>query len=47
MPTLNWIGKEAVQQLHRQIPYRLLRCHDARSVGATADSNLLVEGYRR
>jgi hypothetical protein len=44
MPSLTWIGKAAVQQLHRQIPYRLLRCDDARSVAATADGNLLVEG---
>ena len=44
MPSLTWIGKDAVQQLHRQIPYRLLRCDDALSVAATADGNLLVEG---
>lgn len=44
MPSLTWIGKEAVQQLHRQIPYRLLRCDDALSVAATGDGNLLVEG---
>ncbi len=44
MPTLTWIGKDAVQQLHRQVPYRLLRCHDELSVGAAADGNLLVEG---
>jgi adenine-specific DNA-methyltransferase len=44
MPSLTWIGKEAVQQLHRQIPYRLLRCDDTLSVAAPADGNLLVEG---
>ena len=44
MPSLTWIGKDAVQQLHRQIPYRLLRCDDALSVAAAADGNLLVEG---
>ena len=44
MPSLTWIGKDAVQQLHRQIPYRLLRCDDALSVAATVDGNLLVEG---
>ena len=44
MPSLTWIGKDAVQQLHRQVPYRLLRCDDALSVAATADGNLLVEG---
>lgn len=47
MPSLTWIGKDAVQQLHRQTPYRLLRCDDACSVAATADGNLLVEEDRR
>ncbi len=47
MPSLTWIGKDAVQQLHRQAPYRLLRCDDARSVAATADNNLFVEEDRR
>ncbi|NLX23085.1 MAG: hypothetical protein GXY55_15650 [Phycisphaerae bacterium] len=26
MPTLDWIGKKAVLNHHRQVPYRLLRC---------------------
>jgi hypothetical protein len=26
MPTLDWIGKSAVVNHHRQVPYRLLRC---------------------
>jgi len=47
MPSLTWIGKDAVQQLHHQAPYRLLRCHDELSVGATADGNLHVDGDRR
>ena len=25
MPTLNWIGKDAVVNHHREVPYRLLR----------------------
>ena len=44
MPSSTWIGKDAVQQLHRQVPYRLLGCHDVLSVAVTADGNLLVEG---
>lgn len=24
MPTLNWIGKEAITKLHRDVPFRLL-----------------------
>jgi len=26
MPTLNWIGKQAVVNHHREVPYHLLRC---------------------
>jgi len=26
MPTLDWIGKKAVVNHHRQVPYRLLHC---------------------
>jgi hypothetical protein len=28
MPTLNWIGKDAVVDHHRQVPYHLLRCDE-------------------
>jgi len=28
MPTLNWIGKEAVLNHHREMPYHLLRCDE-------------------
>ncbi len=44
MPTLNWIGKDAVVNTHQQVPYRLLRCHAERSVGDAVDGNLLIEG---
>ncbi len=44
MPSLTWIGKDAVQQYHRRVPYRLLHSHDELSVAAVADGNLLVEG---
>ncbi len=33
MPTLNWIGKEAVQKHHFEIPYRLLEYDENLSVG--------------
>jgi type III restriction enzyme len=33
MPTLNWIGKEAVVDHHRRVPTRLLKCDDKLSVG--------------
>jgi len=44
MPTLNWIGKEAVINHHRQVPYHLLRCDNSLSCGDADSGNLLVEG---
>jgi len=44
MPTLNWIGKEAVINHHRQVPYHLLRCDNSLSCGEPDSGNLLVEG---
>lgn len=44
MPTLNWIGKNAVVNTHQQVPYRLLHCHEERSVGDALNGNLLIEG---
>lgn len=44
MPTLNWIGKEAVVEHHRRVPTRLLECDRALSVGDSDAENLLVEG---
>jgi site-specific DNA-methyltransferase (adenine-specific)/adenine-specific DNA-methyltransferase len=47
MPTLDWIGKKAVVNHHRQVPYRLLHCDKALSAGdgQQADAgNLLVQG---
>ncbi len=44
MPSLNWIGREAVLNHHNEIPYRLLRFDDQRSVGDKDCGNLLVEG---
>ncbi|MFH2003728.1 MAG: site-specific DNA-methyltransferase, partial [Bacteroidota bacterium] len=44
MPSLNWIGKEAVINHHRQVPYHLLRCDNSLSCGDANSGNLLVEG---
>jgi adenine-specific DNA-methyltransferase len=44
MPTLDWIGRDAVINHHRQVPYRLIRCNGQESVGAVGDGNLLIEG---
>ncbi len=44
MPTLDWIGKAAVVNHAAEVPYRLLRCDAARSVGEADSGNLLVEG---
>ena len=32
MPTLNWIGKDAVVNHHNQVPFRLLKCNEKLSV---------------
>lgn len=44
MPTLNWIGKDAVINHHREVPMRLLECDRNLSVGDPDSGNLLVEG---
>ena len=44
MPTLNWIGKDAVVNHHREVPYHLLRCDEKLSVGDPGSGNLLVQG---
>jgi len=44
MPTLNWIGKEAVVDHHLRVPTRLLVCDRELSVGDPEAENLLVEG---
>jgi hypothetical protein len=46
MPTLNWIGKEAVVDHHRHVPTRLLECDAELSVGDADAENLLVEGEK-
>jgi adenine-specific DNA-methyltransferase len=44
MPTLNWIGKEAVVKHHKDVPYRLLEPVPALSCGDTSSGNLIVQG---
>jgi site-specific DNA-methyltransferase (adenine-specific)/adenine-specific DNA-methyltransferase len=44
MPTLNWIGKAAVVEHHKEVPFRLLKCQDDLSVGDAQAGNLLVQG---
>jgi DNA modification methylase len=44
MPTLDWIGKKAVLTHHREVPYRLLKCDAALSLGDPGSGNLLVQG---
>jgi site-specific DNA-methyltransferase (adenine-specific)/adenine-specific DNA-methyltransferase len=44
MPTLDWIGKKAVVNHHRQVPYRLIHCDKDKSVGDPDAGNLLVQG---
>jgi adenine-specific DNA-methyltransferase len=44
MPTLTWIGKKAVENHHRQVPFHLLKDVPELSVGDPGSGNLIVEG---
>ncbi len=44
MPTLNWIGKEAVVKHHKEVPYRLLEPVANLSCGDANSGNLIVQG---
>ena len=44
MPALDWIGKRAVLNHHREVAYRLLKCDTKLSTGDTTSGNLLVCG---
>lgn len=44
MPRLDWIGRKAVENHHRQVPFHLLREVPELSVGDPGSGNLLVEG---
>ena len=44
MPTLNWIGKEAVVNHHHHVPFHLLKDVPELACGEPGDGNLIVEG---
>src|SRR3990172_4673974 len=44
MPTLTWIGKEAVVKHHKEVPYRLLEPVPELSCGDPGSGNLIVQG---
>lgn len=44
MPKLDWIGKKAVVNHHRSVPFHLLKNNDELSVGDPGSGNLLVQG---
>ncbi|MFZ1550875.1 MAG: site-specific DNA-methyltransferase, partial [Anaerolineae bacterium] len=44
MPTLNWIGKDAVVNHHLQVPFHLLADVPELACGAPGSGNLIVEG---
>jgi site-specific DNA-methyltransferase (adenine-specific)/adenine-specific DNA-methyltransferase len=44
LPTLNWIGKQAVASHHKEVPFRLVEPVPQLSVGDVAGGNLIVQG---
>lgn len=44
MPTLNWIGKDAVEKHHKEVPFRLLEPVEELSCGDKDSGNLIVQG---
>jgi site-specific DNA-methyltransferase (adenine-specific)/adenine-specific DNA-methyltransferase len=44
MPTLNWIGKEAVVNHHHHVPFHLLKDVPELSTGDPGSGNLIVQG---
>jgi adenine-specific DNA-methyltransferase len=44
MPTLNWIGKEAVVEHHKEVPFRLLKEKPELSFGEGDSGNMLIQG---
>ena len=44
MPSLDWIGKKAVVNPHKQVPFHLLRQNMELSAGDHDSKNLLVQG---
>ena len=44
MPTLDWIGRKAVENHHHQVPFHLLKDVPELSIGDPGTGNLIVEG---
>ncbi len=44
MPTLNWIGKDAVVNHHREVPFHLLKDVPELACGDPGSGNLIVQG---
>jgi hypothetical protein len=44
MPSLDWIGRQAVENHHKEVPFHLLRCNGKLSIGDGDSGNLLIEG---
>ena len=44
MPTLNWIGKEAVENHHHEVPFHLLKDVPELACGDPGSGNLIVQG---
>ena len=44
MPTLDWIGKKAVVNHHREVPFHILKEDERLSYGKKDSGNLIVEG---
>jgi hypothetical protein len=47
MPTLNWIGKEAVVKHHKEVPFRLLELVPELSCGDADSGNLIEKASNR
>ena len=45
MPTLNWIGKEAVVNHHQQVPFRLLKDVPDLACGNPGDGNKRIGSF--
>ena len=44
MPTLDWIGKEAVTEHHKEVPFKILAHREDLSFGEKDMGNMIVEG---
>jgi len=44
VPTLDWIGRKAVENHHHQVPFRLLKDVPELAAGDPGSGNLIVEG---